>query len=512
MGKIKGIFSVPQDIRDQFWNQLLARNWKMMFVISIFAAAAQLVNVCHVLILSSRKLETLNNRIYFTFYCVFLLLNLLFLAAESVGKKKMSRRAAIILQGTYGIIWIVWNGLLNYYDILASDWENNNTSVIVTCLLGASIIVQTVPLYAVCTYGLSALLFSLAAYPALQTGGVINVMIAGVMAVIVSWAKYQYSLKDLRKQHTIQKMNEKLGAKHEQLNLSLQKFQFVVEEMDNILLEWDMEHGTITFSGNWKDKMGCDKVITDVEKWFKNSACMDRKQKRELLRGIQSAVKAREIYETEIRIFTQDRDPEWYLLRFLFQFQKDGKVKSGIGFLTNIQRQKSEMAQLRSAMNRDYLTGAFSRKAIQDYAQAQMEHARKDNSVAMIIIDLDDFKQINDHYGHPFGDQVLKKTAEALADFFHGNGEVGRIGGDEFMAVMSPISGSDMLEEKIRQLQRESVTVCGEKGEVRVHFSLGGALAQRGESYHSLYQRADTALYQAKDRKKESCEAKSSRR
>lgn len=67
MGKIKGIFSVPQDIRDQFWNQLLASNWKMMFVISIFAAAAQLVNVCHVLILSSRKLETLNNRIYFTF-------------------------------------------------------------------------------------------------------------------------------------------------------------------------------------------------------------------------------------------------------------------------------------------------------------------------------------------------------------------------------------------------------------------------------------------------------------
>ena len=120
----------------------------------------------------------------------------------------------------------------------------------------------------------------------------------------------------------------------------------------------------------------------------------------------------------------------------------------------------------------------------------------------MVIVDLDDFKQINDCYGHPFGDEVLKETAAVLTGVFGESGEVGRIGGDEFMAVMSHVSCVDMLEEKIQQLEEKNVTVRTEEGEITVQFSLGGALAGRGGNYHALYQRADKALYHTKEMKK----------
>lgn len=502
MERIRGIFDVPGNIREKFWEQLLASNWKMMFIVSIFAAAAQIVNICHVLFFSSRKLETLNNRIYFTFYCVFLLLNLLFLFLRIAEKNKISRNREKVYQGLYGMAWILWNILLNYYDIIGSKGRNANISVMVTCLLGCAIIIQSVPLYAVCVYGGSAVFFSIAVYPVIQLGGVINVMAAGVMAVIVSWARFRYSIKDLQTQDTIQKMNEKLSAEQEQLNLSLQKFQFVVDEMDNILFEWDMEKQTITFYGKWQDKMDCDGRVTDALEWFENSACLEEQEKQEILRGIRRAAHEQEIYESEIRIFDRDRNPEWYLLRLLFQYKKDREVKSGIGFLTNIQRQKWEMALLKNEMNRDYLTGVLSRKGIQDYAQAQLSQCGKDENIAMVIVDLDDFKQINDCYGHPFGDEVLKETAAVLTGVFGESGEVGRIGGDEFMAVMSHVSCVDMLEEKIQQLEEKNVTVRTEEGEITVQFSLGGALAGRGGNYHALYQRADKALYHTKEMKK----------
>lgn len=178
MERIRGIFGVPGNIREKFWEQLLASNWKMMFIVSIFAAAAQIVNICHVLFFSSRKLETLNNRIYFTFYCVFLLLNLLFLFLRIAEKNKISRNREKVYQGLYGMAWILWNILLNYYDIIGSKGRNANISVMVTCLLGCAIIIQSVPLYAVCVYGGSAVFFSIAVYPVIQLGGVINVMAA----------------------------------------------------------------------------------------------------------------------------------------------------------------------------------------------------------------------------------------------------------------------------------------------------------------------------------------------
>ena len=246
---LKILVRVPEEIRDGFWEQLLDNNRRLMTVISILAALVQAVNIFHVLMGSESGLETLNNRIYFAFYCTFLLINLGFLAAQEIFRKKQWKKRQIFLQGGYCAVGVVWNCMLNYYDITKAQ-DGWNLSVIVTCIMGSAIIVQALPIYALSVYGGASLAFSLAAFPYIQFGGLINVTVAGGMAVIASSARYWYKVKELSQQREIRKINQQLIKEGEELSLSLEKIRLLMDKMDHIIYEWDIEKGQIFFSAN----------------------------------------------------------------------------------------------------------------------------------------------------------------------------------------------------------------------------------------------------------------------
>lgn len=468
-----------------------------MSVVSLLSIFVQIVNIFHVLVVSVSGLGTLNNRIYFGFYCVFLLMNLLFLGIHGIFIKKGQKNGQKILQSILCAGWIIWSCLLNYYDIIRAQ-TGNNLSVIVTSIMAAAIIVQAVPLYGLCVYGASALLFSAAAYPYIQFGGLINVMIAGGTAVIVSGARYWYKVKELTQQREIKEINRKLQEEHEKLNLSLEKFHLLMDKMDHIIYEWDIEQGRISFSAEWIEKFGETSQISDDARWFQQTGCMTPKIKQQFLKGMEKAMKERKIYEDEIPLTDKEGTVQWYLLRLYFQYSQEGAARSAVGFLINIQKQKEELKNLEGEVSRDYLTGVMNRKGIQEYMEKELEQKKPGRLTALILIDLDNFKQINDKYGHPFGDQVLVHTGEILSEFFASRGKVGRIGGDEFMAVLF-VKNRQELQEKIEELEKKSVDLeyGGEK--VRIDFCAGTAVAGKEDDYQTLYQKADQALYQAKE-------------
>ncbi|MEG0369048.1 MAG: GGDEF domain-containing protein, partial [Hungatella sp.] len=116
---------------------------------------------------------------------------------------------------------------------------------------------------------------------------------------------------------------------------------------------------------------------------------------------------------------------------------------------------------------------------------------------ALLTIDVDHFKEVNDTYGHIQGDRALCAIANLLRSNFREEDIVGRPGGDEFMVYMKNINGIDILSEKCDTICKKIQNMPAE-GYGQLTISLGAALCTRGISYEAAYRSADRALYQAK--------------
>ncbi len=148
---------------------------------------------------------------------------------------------------------------------------------------------------------------------------------------------------------------------------------------------------------------------------------------------------------------------------------------------------------------RDPLTGALNRGALDEALQREAEVARRQGTpLALLVIDIDHFKLLNDSYGHRYGDDVLRTVAHTLNDTIRRSDALYRYGGEEFVIVAShtrPL-GAQQLAERLR-CNVASISAVGGRP-LHVTVSIGVAGLQPGESPEALFQRADRALYRAK--------------
>lgn len=150
----------------------------------------------------------------------------------------------------------------------------------------------------------------------------------------------------------------------------------------------------------------------------------------------------------------------------------------------------------------DHLTGVWNRAAIMDYLFAEVERAKRQSTyIGVVIVDLDHFKRINDTYGHPAGDAVLKEAARRMQSALRPYDRLGRYGGEEFLitAPECDLGQTMALAERIRTFM-SSDPVKSHSNEIPVTVSLGVAVGgdRVGEDGAALIAIADGALYRAK--------------
>ena len=158
--------------------------------------------------------------------------------------------------------------------------------------------------------------------------------------------------------------------------------------------------------------------------------------------------------------------------------------------------------ELRHMAQHDHLTGLPNRALFSDRVQQTLAHARRHGGfVAMIFIDLDKFKPINDNHGHAIGDLLLQQVAQRLREVTRASDTVGRIGGDEFVVLMGELPDTAIalkLAEKIRQLIAKPFIL--NSLELTISCSIGVAFyPDDGDNEDSLIKSADKAMYCAKD-------------
>ena len=181
------------------------------------------------------------------------------------------------------------------------------------------------------------------------------------------------------------------------------------------------------------------------------------------------------------------------LMEMIFQLEQQYVEKS-----RGIDRMENQLSEARTEAEYDRLTGLYNRNGFERRAA---EFLRQDHPRGvLILLDLDNFKQINDCEGHPEGDRVLRRFAGCLSETFRQGDVTGRIGGDEFVVLIPNSMQRGILEEKFVILLEEIRRALGEWYEkYRVSASIGAVLVDGTvRDYKKLYRCADTALYISK--------------
>lgn len=154
-------------------------------------------------------------------------------------------------------------------------------------------------------------------------------------------------------------------------------------------------------------------------------------------------------------------------------------------------------------MNRDALTGLLNKRAITQLADQKLQYAGSEK-FRFLILDVDNFKTINDTYGHMFGDEAILKVSNIVRKMVGSHGVVGRIGGDELFAILENVEDEKSLRNVLKAI-RENVAYAyvGSKNNIHVTCSMGCVeYPTDGTTYKELFQKADYSLYLAKEKGK----------
>ena len=166
----------------------------------------------------------------------------------------------------------------------------------------------------------------------------------------------------------------------------------------------------------------------------------------------------------------------------------------------DLEKLREENQRLDQEARRDSLTGLLNRGA----TEARVDELLSETEGGAILVsDLDDFKGINDRYGHIVGDQLLQKTAQLLGYMTRRGDVLGRVGGDEFVIFFPGFRSPAALEERCRMIQRRFEEFRETEGRgLPLSITIGSAFREEGDTYRTLFDRGDRRLLEGKQAKK----------
>ncbi|WP_223569464.1 GGDEF domain-containing protein [Pseudomonas sp. BF-R-26] len=208
------------------------------------------------------------------------------------------------------------------------------------------------------------------------------------------------------------------------------------------------------------------------------------------------------VEDREYRIIAADGQVRWLSDKcFINRQAEPGQPLIIVGIAEDITEKKQMEAELQRLASTDVLTQSSNRRHFFECANHEFEQARLNGApMAFLLLDIDDFKVVNDTYGHQEGDKVLQRIAESGRAALRRGDLFGRIGGEEFAAVFpgcAPDMAMQVAERLQREIQRLSFSHDDQTFGITVSQGLS-SLTHEDESIDTLFARADAAMYQAK--------------
>ena len=284
------------------------------------------------------------------------------------------------------------------------------------------------------------------------------------------------------------------------LSTGLASAEQVVSEVNSLVAILDRNGFVQRFNRMCEEVTGAREVDVIGKSAFELFMSPDEGQQSR--NNIKRFFESRQSFEVE-RVINTIKGPR------LFQF-RNKFVHSGSGvdeeFIicsgTDITDERNAQQRLKELASQDVLTGLMNRYAINAKIEQALDDARGDPSrmLGIVFLDLDNFKRVNDHYGHVYGDRLIKRVSEIVSESLPDGATIARLGGDEFLILVDPCT-PELLETLAQTIiDRFRSAIHLDLMDVYTSCSIGIAVyPQHGETLEALISHADTAMYAAKE-------------
>lgn len=270
---------------------------------------------------------------------------------------------------------------------------------------------------------------------------------------------------------------------------------------ESILFEFDMRSGQISTSPKFAETFGYDLPESNFPQSVLDLDLVHPEDIEAFTNLFERLYSGHSEAECEMRVSTSGGEYIWCKAQVMGIMDQNQICSKAIGKLTDIDAQMHELVKLKEEVQRDPFTQLYNKVATETLARESIDTGTLG---ALFLIDVDNFKRINDELGHAFGDTVLLTLASRLQNLFRRSDIVGRIGGDEFAVYLQNISDGDNLFEKADAICRIFSMPVGNDGATHtVSGSVGVAcFPSDAKDYGALFAKADKALYESKHRGK----------
>jgi diguanylate cyclase (GGDEF)-like protein/PAS domain S-box-containing protein len=286
------------------------------------------------------------------------------------------------------------------------------------------------------------------------------------------------------------------------LKRSEELWKFALEGAGDGVWDWDIKNDSAHFSNRYKEMFGFSDsdINASICEWNSRIHPEDANSMSEAVNAYLTGKSEKYIHEH--RVICKDKSIKWVLSRgMIIKRDRNGEPLRMVGTHTDITERKLLEKRLENLAHFDALANIPNRTLFNDRLKLALAYAKREKKLlAVMFIDLDLFKEINDLYGHETGDIVLKKVSRQLVSCVRESDTVARMGGDEFVVLLPIIDNeADAISVAEKILESIAKPIKVEKLNLHVTCSIGIAIyPQHGKDEKLLVINADMAMYQAK--------------
>ncbi|MDO5516490.1 MAG: diguanylate cyclase [Clostridium sp.] len=285
----------------------------------------------------------------------------------------------------------------------------------------------------------------------------------------------------------------------ESLMISEEKYHIICEHVDDLFFQWNSDKDELNVCEKWRETFKYEPVEDNLLENLVNSKNIYKEDISKIIDMIKKLYEGTKKAESEIRILTKDDTYIWVKIKATGIFDNEDNLKRVMGLVMNINDEKVEKERLIFEAQRDGLTRLYNKTNTEFFIDEYIKEEGKHKSGGLFILDLDDFKSINDKMGHINGDKALTIVAENLRRVFGENNIIGRVGGDEFIVLLKDADYNQIVKcaEKIAEVFKNKYADPDFESDLSTSIGIS-MYPQDGSSFKELYKNADKALYNTK--------------